>query len=229
MTNKTQWLRHGKIKLALHTVREPIEEGSHPLLLLHGLGERTPETLLDEFTSWPGLISGLDFTGHGLSDIPKGGGYTAELLMGDADAALDLIGPATVCGRGLGAYVALMLAGGRPRQVRGAILCDGPGLAGGGPQPSNPQIIHPDPHCAPPPDPMAMAELSNDIRPADYAMSYVLQATHLSPVIHPITVCAIQKTKWITAVCEAIETEESTLEDALETYSRFVPNEESEA
>ena len=34
-------------------------------------------------------------------------------------------------GRGLGAFVALMLAGSRPADVVGAVLADGPGLAGG--------------------------------------------------------------------------------------------------
>ena len=52
--------------------------------------------------------------------------------MGDADVALAHLGAATVLGRGLGAYVALLIAGARPHLVRGAVLCDGPGLAGGG-------------------------------------------------------------------------------------------------
>ena len=52
--------------------------------------------------------------------------------MADADAALAHLGPATVYGRGLGAYVALLIAGARPDLVRGAVLDDGPGLVGGG-------------------------------------------------------------------------------------------------
>ena len=45
--------------------------------------------------AWPGAVWGLDFTGHGASTVPVGGGYSAELLMGDADAALAELGPAT--------------------------------------------------------------------------------------------------------------------------------------
>ena len=63
--------------------------------------------------------------------------------MADADAALARLGRATLLGRGLGAYVALLLAGARPKPVRGAILCDGPGLAGGGSRPGSPTVIVP--------------------------------------------------------------------------------------
>ena len=33
-------------------------------------------------------MAALDFTGHGLSTIPPGGGYNAEILLADADIAL---------------------------------------------------------------------------------------------------------------------------------------------
>jgi pimeloyl-ACP methyl ester carboxylesterase len=65
--------------------------------------------------------------------------------MADADTALRHLGRATLVGRGLGAYVALLLAGARPTGVRGAILRDGLGLAGGGPRPGTPQIAFPNP------------------------------------------------------------------------------------
>ena len=78
-------------------------------------GRRCPTTS----TRWPGPVWALDFTGHGASTVPRGGGYTAEVLMADADAALAHLGPATVLGRGLGAYVALLLAGARPRAGAG--------------------------------------------------------------------------------------------------------------
>ena len=55
--------------------------------------------------------------------------------MGDVDAALAHLGPSTVLGRGLGAYIALLIAGARPDLVRGAVLADGPGLVGGGREP----------------------------------------------------------------------------------------------
>ena len=130
-------LRHNKIDLALHHLRDATDPASRPLLLLHGLGDHTPASVPDWVDSWGGAITGLDFTGHGASSIPSGGGYTAELLLGDADAALESLvdgspdGRITVLGRGLGAYIALQLAGARSNQVHGAIMLDGPGLAGG--------------------------------------------------------------------------------------------------
>ena len=36
---------------------------------------------------WPGPVYGLDFTGHGASTVPVGGGYSAEMLLADADTA----------------------------------------------------------------------------------------------------------------------------------------------
>ena len=57
--------------------------------------------------------------------------------MGDADIALAHLGPSTLLGRGLGAYIALMIAGARPDLVRGAVLDDGSGLAGGGENPGS--------------------------------------------------------------------------------------------
>ncbi|MCX7618094.1 MAG: hypothetical protein N2041_09180, partial [Tepidiforma sp.] len=87
----TVFLQHNRVKLALHTLRE----GPGPrLLLLHALGDRSPERLSGEVERWPGAVYALDFTGHGSSSVPAGGGYTAEVLMGDADVALAAIGPA---------------------------------------------------------------------------------------------------------------------------------------
>ena len=120
---------HNRIRLALHKLKDG---AGLALLLLHGLGERSPVQLPPEYVNWPGPVHALDFTGHGASDVPRGGGYSCEFLMADADAALQHLGSAAIVGRGLGAYVGLLLAGGRPLQVRGLILRDGPGLAGGG-------------------------------------------------------------------------------------------------
>ena len=130
-------LRHGKVELALHHLRDATAAGGRPLLILHGLGEAAPRSAPRWADRWPGPVAALDFTGHGASTIPRGGGYTAELLLGDADAALNSLTDGdsnrtiTVVGRGLGAYVALQIAGARAAQVPGAILVDGPGLAGG--------------------------------------------------------------------------------------------------
>ncbi|MCC7075786.1 MAG: hypothetical protein IT198_01545 [Acidimicrobiia bacterium] len=110
-------LVHAHVRLALHRLRAGSERA---LLVLHGLGLRTPDTVPSECEAWPGPVWGLDFTGHGASTVPAGGGYTCEALLGDADAALCELGAATVIGYGLGGYVGLQLAGSRPEEVRGS-------------------------------------------------------------------------------------------------------------
>ncbi len=206
------WLEHYRIRLALHELRAG---RGRALLLLHALAERSPSTLPEELAGWPGPISALDFTGHGASTVPQGGGYTCELLMADADHALAHLGGATLVGRGLGAYIALLLAGARPKQVRGAILRDGPGMAGGSALPGTPQILTADPSAVAPPDPLALVELSTDVRPPDYATAYVRQATHLSELETPILVCASERPQWLLGVVEEPGVQETTLADAL--------------
>jgi pimeloyl-ACP methyl ester carboxylesterase len=214
---KVERLRHSKVELALFALRGG--EG-RPLLLLHGLGERTPAAAPAELAAWPGPLYGLDFTGHGQSTIPRGGGYTCEILMGDADTALRHLGQATVVGRGLGAYVALLLAGARPAEVRGAILRDGLGLAGGGPTPGTPQIPFPNPSASGTPDPYALAELSRDVRPPDYATAFLRQANELSGLDRPVSVCCAERPDWLAAVAKEPGALETSLSEALRLYSR---------
>ncbi len=205
-------LMHGRVRLALHCLRAG--EG-RALLLLHGLGERTPDVVPAELSGWPGAVWGLDFTGHGASTVPRGGGYTAEILLADADTALASLGSATVIGRGIGAYVALLIAGARPAQVRGAVLCDGPGLIGGGPSPTS-QSIPSDPMEANrAPDSWALLELARDVRPPDYAAAFVREATHLSGLDVPIMVCARLRPEWLAAVVADPGVVETNLADAL--------------
>lgn len=121
---------HGRVELVLWRLQEGAP-GHRPLLLLHELGGRSPQRAPAEVAGWPGPIWALDFTGHGASTVPAGGGYTAEILMADADAALAALGESTLLGHGLGAYVAMLIAGARPALVKGAVLADGDGLETG--------------------------------------------------------------------------------------------------
>lgn len=198
MNTAPEFLVHNKVRLALHRLRGG---DGRALLLLHGLGEQTPAAVPTFAAGWAGPVYGLDFTGHGQSTIPAGGGYTAEILMADAAIALDHLGSATVAGRGLGAYIALLVAGARPQAVRGAVLDDGPGLHGGGTQPGSPVIAHPGPATGPP-DPYALIELARDVRPADYATSFVHQATHLSGLAEPVAVAARVRPPWMEAILD---------------------------
>jgi pimeloyl-ACP methyl ester carboxylesterase len=193
----TVTLRSNKVSLALH----PLRDGDgRPLLLLHGLGERSPDAVPGHLAAWPGPVWALDFTGHGASSIPAGGGYYAEVLMADADAALAHLGQATVVGRGLGAYVALLLAGSRPEAVRGAVLDDGPGLTGGGSGPTTPYVLGEPLTARATPDPYALLELSQDVRPPDYATTYARQASTLSGLDTALVVCAVVRPPWLAAV-----------------------------
>jgi pimeloyl-ACP methyl ester carboxylesterase len=210
-------LRHGKIDLALHGLRT--DAGGRALLLLHGRGLRSPAGVPAAVAAWPGPIWALDFTGHGASTVPRGGGYSVEILMADADHALAELGSATVLGRGLGAYVALLLAGARPKEVRGAILCDGPGLSGGGPRPVTPTVVRPSDPSDGAPDPFALLELGRDVRPPDYATSFVRQTTQLSDLERPISVCAAERPDWLAAVIEEPGVLVTRLAEALAHYA----------
>ena len=188
-------LRHGRVELALHPLRGG--EG-RTLLLLHALGERSPSELPADVAGWPGPVAALDFTGHGASTRPLGGGYYDELMLADADAALARLSQATLLGRGLGAWVALLLAGSRPQAVRGALLCDGAGLAGGGPTPSDPTLVlPPGPARAHAPDPLALLELARQVRPPEYAASFLAQAVAHSRLAQPLWICASERPPWL--------------------------------
>jgi pimeloyl-ACP methyl ester carboxylesterase len=171
-------LVHGRVELGLHELRA----GSGPsLLLLHGLWGSSADWG-PEVEAWPGPAYALDLSGHGSSGRVVGGSYSAEIFAGDADAALARIGPAVLAGAGLGAYVALLLAGGRPDQVPAALLLPGAGLDGGGPLPGylTPEARRPSPVPEPPPgsDPF-LAACATDIRPPDYARSFGERARRL--------------------------------------------------
>jgi pimeloyl-ACP methyl ester carboxylesterase len=174
-------IEHGRIALELH---ELAGGSGEPLLLLHELGGCTDDWrhLADV---WPGPVYALDFCGHGASDWVKGAAYTPELLVADADAALGVVGQAVLAGAGLGAYVALLLAGTRSDTVPAALLCPGKGLDGGGATPEEIDLLPPfqglerngrtsadgyDPH---------VCILDHDVRPPDYASAFAARARFL--------------------------------------------------
>jgi len=213
-------VRHNRVDLALH--RLSTGDGvSRPLLLLHALGGRTPDRVPDWIT-WPGPVLGLDFTGHGASTVPTGGGYSAEILVGDVDAALGVTGPVTLLGAGLGAYIALLVAAARPDLIRGAVLADGPGLAGGGIHPGSPSLPFPSPGSHGPPDPFALLELSRDPRPRDYAQMFVRFVLESSDLEEPLTVAAVVRPEWLDAVAREPGVASAALGDAVRSYASVV-------
>ena len=188
--------------------------------MLHGLGE-SAERVHPAAHAWPGPVWALDFTGHGRSTVPAGGGYTAEVLMGDADIALAHLGPATVLGRGLGAYVALLIAGARPRLVRGAVLADGPGLAGGGVGPDLLDRGDDRRGARATPDPWALLELSRDVRPPDYATGFAAAGDPAVGSRQPDRGRAPRwRPPWLEAVANEFGAVDTTVEEALALYAR---------
>jgi pimeloyl-ACP methyl ester carboxylesterase len=213
VSRRTIHVVHNRAELALHELRSG---AGRPLLLLHGLGEATPGEAPPVTASWPGPVHGLDFVGHGESTVPVGGGYTAEILMADVDAALARLGPSSVMGRGLGAYIALLIAGARPDLVRGVLLADGPGLVGGGIRPGSPYVA---PTAAggerAAPDAHALLELARDVRPPDYAQEYVRQAMQWSGLDTPIMVATVARPEWLQAVVAEPGVADVDVEDGL--------------
>jgi pimeloyl-ACP methyl ester carboxylesterase len=167
-------ITHGRITLELH---EFAHRQGPTLLLLHALGGSS-EDWGEAPAMWPGSVYALDFCGHGRSDRVTGGGYFPELLLGDADAALAQIGRSAVAGAGLGAYVALLLAGTRSELVSAALLLPGPGLAGGGALPDFTREF-PSSAASPTAHEIMTSALDRDVRPVDYADAFARTARRL--------------------------------------------------
>jgi pimeloyl-ACP methyl ester carboxylesterase len=180
-------LTNGRHQVALTTLREGPGE---TLLCLHALRGRAAD-FAELAPVWPGRVLALDFSGHGASDRLRGAGYSPELLAADADAVLAYAGGEVyVVGVGLGAWVALLLAGARPQRVAGAYLLPGAGLEGGGAVPRtqldadalareavlllSAAVQRDAPAC----DPMVRL-LDTDARPPEYARSFADAARRL--------------------------------------------------
>ncbi len=167
-------ITHGRVSLELHELhpQRHANPGGPALLLLHALFGSSADWG-EAPATWPGPVYALDFCGHGRSDHLLGGGYYPELLAADADAALARVGRAAIAGMGLGAYVALLVAGARRDLVPTALLLPGAGLSGVGPAPrfDGPRLS-PDGSLEGEPaagsfDP-AVRILDRDVRPVDY-------------------------------------------------------------
>jgi pimeloyl-ACP methyl ester carboxylesterase len=224
VTRTTQMISHARVQLALHCLRPAEGWGpTQPLLLLHSLGESSPDSLPVAFASWTGPVWALDFTGHGMSTVPMGGGYTCEVLMADVDQALSVIGPATIHGRGLGGYIALLIAGARPKEVRGAIIDDGTGLRGRAIEPGSPSLeggVRGAVHHLATPDPFVLTELADDVRPPDYATSFARLAVEHSDLEMPVAVVAVGRPPWLGALVNEFGVLETNLTDALDRFMR---------
>jgi pimeloyl-ACP methyl ester carboxylesterase len=211
----TTLLHHGPVELALHEVRSG---SGRPLVLLHGLGEAAAATVPNEAGLWPGPVLALDFTGHGASSVPVGGGYSPEILMSDVDAVIVEVGPLTVLGRGLGAYVGLLIAGARPHAVQGAVLADGPGLGGGASHAGGPPVMVAG-HGEGAPDRFALAELAQDPRPPAYAASFARRASQGSGRNLALVVAAAARPRWIEAVVAEPGVVQASIEDGLALFA----------
>jgi pimeloyl-ACP methyl ester carboxylesterase len=179
-------VKSGRHAVALHEVKAGGESTLLWLHALHGCARDAAEAA----AHWPGRVVALDFPGHGESARHPGGAYTVEHLAADADAALAHVGEAYLAGEGLGAYVALLLAGARPARVPAALLLPGRGLDGGGAVPRwdrTPEEL--DAHVAQvladadraetlPHDPMLYL-VETDVRPPDYARQFADAARRL--------------------------------------------------
>ena len=234
----TEIVVHGKIELALHHLRPAGDT------LTNGIGTNRTGTnglaparccsctvsasrrrRMSPGTSPRGPVRSPRSTSPAMATrrMPRGGGYTAEILLADADAALGALTDGdperaiTVLGRGLGAYIALLLAGARPTQVHGAILADGPGLAGGPTGPTS-QSFFSLPTDGSSPDPYALVELGRDLRPPDYAASFVRLALAGSALDEPIAVTAVVRPDWLDAVAREHGVMDVTLAEALAVY-----------
>jgi len=215
----TTELRCGRRVLALHRLREG-RAGVVPVLRLHALGGRAGEPGPLGLEHWPGEVWGLDFSGHGASSRPVGGGYCPEVLMAEADAAVAHLGPVVVVGWGVGAYAGLLLGGARPESVTGLVLADGAGLAGSDAEAWEVTIVeHPPPPVPASPgsgidpttDPYAWAELQADHRPAEHAVSYLRRAVaRRDPAAGPFAVVALDPATHVAWV-DAVEAEPGVL------------------
>ena len=187
----TETMLHGRVSLALHTLRA--RETGPALLLLHALYGSSEDWDGARLDAWPGPVHALDFSGHGASDWLPGGGYAPEVFVAEADCAIARLADGGrdvhLAGAGVGAYVALLLGGARPEAVRSCLLLPGAGLEGGGMLPEEVDRFSSEAWAAslaapgrrkgePPPDPL-VNRCERDVRPLYYAEEFARAAPPL--------------------------------------------------
>ncbi|MGH2632859.1 MAG: alpha/beta fold hydrolase, partial [Tepidiformaceae bacterium] len=101
---------------------------------------------------------------------------------------------------------------------RGIVIADGPGIAGGGDEPGI-TIVRGVPEREGPPDPFALVELASDLRPPDYAATFVGFAATGSGLTRPVTVAAKARPDWLAAVLREPGVAEASVEDGLAFYA----------
>ena len=102
--------------------------------------------------------------------------------------------------------------------MHGAIVLDGPGLAGGPTGPTSQSFFVLDTHGSIP-DPYALVELGRDLRPPDYVRSFVRLALDGSDLDEPIAVCSVFRPDWLEAVAEEHGVMDVSLAEALDAYA----------
>ena len=192
---ESERVHHGRVALALHILKR--ESDGPPLLLLHALHGSSADWA-DEVCTWPGGVYALDFSGHGDSDWLPGRGYAPEVFVAEADMAIARIAsgdrPLCIAGAGVGAYVAVLLAGARADVTAGVLLLPGAGLVGGGATPDQMDeagasewrtavATPPRREGEPSPDPM-VNRCERDVRPLYYIEEFARAAPplHIAPM-----------------------------------------------
>ena len=82
-----------------------------------------------------------------------------------------------------------------------------------------PTVVRPIEVEARAPDPFAMLELARDVRPPDYVTSFVRQATQLSELERPISVCGVERPDWLAAMIEEPGVAVTSLAEAIAHYT----------
>lgn len=79
-------------------------------------------------------------------------------------------------------------------------------------------IVRVDTGAPSPPDPFALAELSRDVRPSDYAVDFARLAMTASST--PFAIVAKARPDWLQAVAEEVGAPQVTMPEALGMFAR---------